>query len=148
MSINGTEYNLTNSYETTFQTGVDDIPPIEVNSNEITVAFISDIDNACEVYDIMLNGGLAKLAYSQNQNETITTNVNISKGITITVEDEEVKFVANNSGIKTVNTRTNDPITTFTDSGMVTNNAEITDSAKIVGIYRQKVGNQIWDSMI
>ena len=145
--INGTEYELENG-SNTFQTGVGNISPIQINSNQVTIGFSSTIANACEIYDIMLNAGTVKLAYSQNQNETVTNTVNISKGITITASDKDVKFVATPDGIRIKNTNTNNDVTYFTDKGMVTDNATINDSAEIVGIYRQKVGNQIWDSMI
>jgi len=147
--INDKEYALTATEDyTLFQTGIEPIEPIVINTNQITVGFSSTIDNACEIYDIMLNVGTVKLAYSQNQNETVTNTVNISKGITITVSDKEVQFTANNDGIRTINTRTNEEITKFTDIGMETPQAKISDSAEIVGIYRQRVGNQIWDSML
>ena len=146
--INGNEYPLTSNYFTLFQTGVDDIDPIQISANEITVEFISDTDDACEIYDIMLNAGQVKLAYSQNQNETVTNTVNISKGITITASDQDVKFVATPDGIRIKNKDTNAIVTDFTDEGMTTDNAKIKYTADIVGIYRQKVGDQIWDSML
>lgn len=144
--INETEYELDGSG--TFQTGVDDIAPIQINSNQITVGFSSTIANACEIYDIMLNAGAVKLAYSQNQNETITNTVNISKGITIDADGENVRFVAVPRGISVKNKTTNADVVFFKDTGMVTDNAKINYSAEIVGIYRQKVGDQIWDSML
>ena len=134
-TITGTVYNL------------DYINPIQISANQITVEFVSDTDDACEIYDIMLNAGAVKLAYSQNQNETVTNTVNISKGITITASDQNVKFVATPDGIRIKNKNSDATVTYFTDEGMETDNAVIKDSAKIVGIYRQKVGNQIWDSM-
>ena len=90
--INGVEYPLTESDYTLFQTGQNNIPAIQINANQITIGFESDIADACEIYDIMLNAGTVKLAYSQNQNETVTNTVNISKGITITASDKNVKL--------------------------------------------------------
>lgn len=145
--INENEYELDNDGNF-FQTGIGNISPIQINSNQITVGFSSTIANACEIYDIMLNAGTVKLAYSQNQNETVTNTVNISKGITITASDKDVKFVATPDGIRIKNINTNNDVTYFTDKGMETDNALIKDGAEIVGIYRQKVGNQIWDSMV
>lgn len=145
--INGTEYVLDEDY-TMFQTGIGEIEPIQINANQITIGFESDIADACEVYDIMLNAGQVKLAYSQNQNETVTNTVNISKGITIEANDTNVKFSATPDGIRIKNKNTNATVTYFTDRGTETNNLIAKDSADIVGIYRQKVGNQIWDSFI
>lgn len=145
--INGNEYELDDD-GSFFQTGIGNINPIVINSNQITVGFQSDIANACEIYDIMLNAGQVKLAYSQNQNETVTNTVNISKGITIEASDTNVKFVATPDGIRIKNKSSNNTVTYFTDKGTETNNLVAKDSAEIVGIYRQKVGNQIWDALI
>ena len=147
VKINNVAYTLDEDSDTLFQTGVDGIDPINVTSNKIKVEFISNIDNACEIYDIMLNIGTIKLAYSQNANETITDTVNISKGITITSSVSEVKFTANNDGIRT-KTLQGQEITTFTAAGMTTKQAVIENQAQIVGILRQRVGDQVWDSLI
>lgn len=148
VKINDKIYPLTEtSNYTLFQTGINGIDAIIVNANSIKVEFISDSNDACEIYDIMLNIGTIKLAYSQNANETITDTVNISKGITITSSTSEVKFTANNYGISTKTLQGQD-ITTFTYKGMTTKEAVISDGAEIVGILRQKVDDQIWDSMI
>ena len=146
--INGVEYPLVEEDYTLFQTGVDNIDPIQITTNNITIAFESNIDNACEIYDLMLNAGPVKLAYSQNQNETVSNTVNISKGITIEASDENVKLSATPTGIRIKNKDTDETVTFFTDKGTETDNLTVNDSAEIVGIYRQRVGNQIWDSMI
>ena len=148
VKIDTKEYALTETTNyTLFQTGVDNIDAIRVTSNSITISFISDTDNSCEIYDIMLNSGTIKLAYSQNSNEVITNTVNISKGITITASDKDVKFVATPEGIKTKTLQDTD-ITTFTYKGMTTKEAVIENQAEIVGILRQRVGDQVWDSLI
>ena len=148
VKIDNKEYALTETTNyTLFQTGVDNIDAIRVTSNSITISFISDTANSCEIYDIMLNSGTIKLAYSQNSNEVITNTVNISKGITITASDKDVKFVATPEGIKTKTLQDAD-ITTFTYRGMTTKEAVIENQAEIVGILRQRVGDQVWDSLI
>ena len=147
VKINDKEYVLDETRFTLFQTGIEGIDPINITSNTIRVSFISDLDDACEIYDIMLNSGTIKLAYSQNPNEVVTNTVNIQKGITITSSTSEIKFTANNDGIRT-KTLNNDVITEFTDKGMTTKEATITDQALIVGILRQRVGDQVWDSLI
>lgn len=148
VKINDKEYNLTEtSNYTLFQTGVDNIDAINITSNSITVSFISNSVNSCEIYDIMLNSGTIKLAYSQNANEVITDTVNISKGITITSSTSEVKFTANNDGIRTKTLR-DEIITEFTDKGTKTKEIIVEDQATIVGILRQRVGDQVWDSLI
>lgn len=153
VKINNKQYELSNDTYSLFQTGVKDeqgvyiTEPIIVNDNHLKIEFITDINNSCEIYDIMCNFGSIKLAYSQNQNETVTDTVNISKGITITSSESEVKFTANNDGIRT-KTLNNEVITKFTDKGLDTKEATIKEEATIVGILRQKVGEQVWDSLI
>ena len=147
VKINDKEYELENTNYTTFQTGIGNIDPINITANSIKVEFISDTVNSCEIYDIMLNSGTIKLAYSQNANEVRTDTVNISKGIEIISSTSEVKFTANNDGIRT-KTLNGDIITEFTDKGTKTKELVVDDQAIIVGILRQRVGDQVWDSLI
>lgn len=154
VTINDNTYNLDSETLTQFYTGKMDSEtgayitlPIEVNASHITIKFETDTDDSVEVYDLMCNKGEVKLAYSQNQNETITDTVNISKGITITSSVEKVKFKANATGIKTLDENDN-TLTEFTEKGMTTKEAIVENEATIVGILRQRVGDQIWDSFI
>lgn len=158
--VNGKEYELTETETfTLFQTGIKDsetgeyiTDPIIVGTNFLKVEFITDIDDSCVIYDIMCNVGTVRLAYSQNANESTTDTVNISKGITITSSVSNIKFVANYNGIYTLPKNSSvgkaDSITEFTDKGMKTKTAVVENEAQIVGILRQRVGDQIWDSMI
>jgi hypothetical protein len=115
-----------------------------VNTKNINVSFTTDINNSCEIYDLMVNAGEVKLAYSQNQNETTTSTVNISKGITITSSDNaNVKFKADFDGIRTLD-KNNVEITKFTDTGLTTKEATITGKSQIVGTLWQEVGEQTW----
>lgn len=135
--INDVEYSLSELERTEF------LQTIQVTTKHINIKFITDIDNSCEVYDLMVNAGSVKLAYSQNQNETTTDSVNISKGITITSSDLDVTFKANADGIRTLD-KNNNEITKFTDTGMTTKKAVIQDTSQIVGILFQEVGSQTW----
>lgn len=135
--INDVEYPLNNVGDTEF------IQIIEVNSQHINIKFYCSIDDGCEIYDLMVNAGEVKLAYSQNQNETTTDTVNISKGITITSSNLDVKFKADADGIRTLDN--NDvEITKFTDTGMKTKEAIIEGKSQIVGTLWQEVGSQTW----
>ena len=151
--INETEYELTELEKTDFYTGQKNsdgeyiINPLEVNANHITIKFISDTNNALEVWDLMVNKGSEKVVWTQNENETTTDTVNISKGITITSSELDVQFKANADGIRTLDKNGN-KLTDFTDKGMTTKEATIENEANIVGILRQKVDDQIWDSFI
>ena len=147
--INGVEYPLTQTTDTEFVTGYKDTEghyvtqPLEVSNREIMVKFYTDADNACEIYDLMVNAGTVKLAYSQNQNETKTDTVNISKGITITSTDTDTIFKANADGIRTLN-QNNNVLTEFTDTGMKTKKMEVNEEAQICGTLIKEVANQTW----
>ena len=151
--INDVEYELTQLEKTEFCTGQKNsdedyiVYPLEVSSNHITIKFVSDTDNALEVWDLMVNKGSEKVVWTQNENETTTDTVNISKGISITSSDLDVQFKANADGIRTLDKNGNE-LTKFTDKGMTTKEAVVENEANIVGILRQRVEDQIWDSFI
>lgn len=152
--INDVEYLLDSLEFKQFYTGQKDeesneyiTQPINVTTNHLKIEFRCDTNNAVEIYDLMANKGTIKLAYSQNQNETTTDTVNISKGITITSSNMDVEFKANADGIRTLDKNGNKK-TEFTDKGMITEEAEIKTEATIVGILRQRVNDQVWDSFI
>lgn len=117
--------------------------PVEVTTNHIRITFKCDVDNAVEIYDLMCNKGIVKLAYSQNENETTTETVNISKGITITSTNMETIFKANANGIKIL-TLQNATIAYFTDKGLSTKELIVEDEAQICRTLIQNVGDQTW----
>lgn len=145
IAINDKEYELknTNSVEL-FQTGVDDIDPINILDNHITLSFISDTDNAAEIYDIMGNAGSVKLAYSQNQNETVTDTVNIGKGISITSSNSKVKLIANHNEICIKNTQTNEKPFNFNENGGEAKNMVVKDEFQHSNLLDKKVDDQVW----
>ena len=149
--INDKEYQLDSTDYKQFYTGEQNsetneyiTEPIVVTSGHINIKFKCDADNGVEVYDLMCNKGSVKLAYSQNQNETTTDTVNISKGITITSSnDENVKFKADYDGIRILN-KNGDVKTRFTDKGMETDEAIIRYKEQTCGTLIQEVGEQTW----
>lgn len=137
VNINGVEYELTGDNDTEF------VQTIEVTSQYINAIFECDIDNGYEIYDLMVNSGNTKFAYGQNQNETTTDTVNISKGITITSSDTDTVFKANSDGIRTLD-GSGRVLTQFTDTGMITKKMVVENEAQIAGVLIQPVGNQTW----
>ena len=155
--INGKTYNLDSENFIEFYTGKKDddgnyiIDPIEVTSNQIDIKFSCDTDDAVEIYDLMCNRGEVKAVWVQNENETTTDTVNISQGITIISNVKNTKFKADADGVRIFDkndTTNSNPITEFTDKGMTTKEAIVENQATIVGILRQKVGDQVWDCLI
>ena len=153
VKINDIEYNLNELTDTEFVTGQTNnegeyiTQPLVVSSQHINIQFISDTNNACEIYDIMVNAGTVKLAYSQNQNETTTDTVNISKGITINSSTTSTTFKANARGIKTID-KNNNTLTEFTDTGMTTKEQIVKNKAQICNVLIQPIGNQTWFTKI
>ena len=148
--INDKEYQLDSTKLKQFYTGEQDnetkeyiTQPVEVTTNHIRITFKCDVDNAVEIYDLMCNKGIVKLAYSQNENETTTETVNISKGITITSTNMETIFKANANGIKIL-TLQNATIAYFTDKGLSTKELIVEDEAQICRTLIQNVGDQTW----
>lgn len=135
--INNNEYSLENTDVTEF------VQTINVNTGYINIKFVSDTDNSCEIYDLMVNVGNGKMPYSQNQNETTTDTVNISKGITITSSDTNTKFKADSDGTRIFNTETNEIKSEFTDKGMKTDELEA-NKGTIGGLLIQDVDGQTW----
>ena len=150
VKINDKTYSLDQTTDTEFITGQDNIDELLVTSQTIKVQFISDMDDACEVYDLMVNSGNVQLAYSQNQNETTTDTVNISEGITITSSNNEnIVFKANYDGVR-IYDKTNmaTPITKFTDKGTETKELIVTGKSEISGLLIQDMGDQTWITKI
>ena len=148
--INDKEYQLDSTKLKQFYTGEQNnetkeyiTQPVEVTTNHIRITFKCDVDNAVEIYDLMCNKGIVKLAYSQNENETTTETVNISKGITITSTNMETIFKANANGIKIL-TLQNATIAYFTDKGLSTKELIVEDEAQICRTLIQNVGDQTW----
>ena len=138
--INGTEYALTETNNTEFELGLD------VTSQYINIKFISNTNDSCKVYDLMVNYG-SKMAYSQNQNETTTDTVNISKGITITSSDTNTRFKADSDGTRIFNTESNEIKSEFTDKGMKTDELEA-NKGTIAHLLIQDVDGQTWISRV
>ena len=149
VKINGKQYNLDSIEVKQFYTGEKDnngeyiIEPLEVTSRHLKIDFFCNVDNGLEIYDLMVNKGSVKLAYSQNENEVTTDTVNISKGITITSSNMETKFKANADGIRV--TKLNDDVVSyFTDKGLNTKEAIVEDEANICRTMIIEVGDQTW----
>lgn len=141
--INDIEYNLTEMDDTDFK------QTIEVSSQHINIKFVNDVNNSFIIYDLMANKGDIDLPYTQNQNETTTDTVNISKGITITSTTEETTFRANADGVRIyANNDLINPKTKFTDKGTETDYLKAKEEAEIVDLLIQRVGNHTWITKI
>ena len=149
VKINDVEYPLESMEYEQFYSGKKDengeyiVPPIEVTSRHFKIEFLCDMEDGLEIYDLMVNKGSVKLAYSQNENEVTTDTVNISKGITITSSNMETKFKADADGIR-ITKLNNETVSYFTEKGLETKEAVIEDEANICKTIVIDVGNQTW----
>lgn len=149
VKINDVEYPLESMEYEQFYSGKKDengeyiVPPIEVTSRHFKIEFLCDMEDGLEIYDLMVNKGSVKLAYSQNENEVTTDTVNISKGITITSSNMETKFKADADGIR-ITKLNNETVSYFTEKGLETKEAVIEDEANICKTIVIDVGDQTW----
>lgn len=137
--INGDDDVLDGTSDTTY------VKTIDVTTGNIEVGFVCDVDNGCEIYDLMVNSGDSAMIYAQNQNETTTDTVNISKGITIASSDTNTTFKADSDGVRTYNNNNlNEPVVEFTDQGTKTKDLTATGKAIIGNLLIEDVGEQTW----
>lgn len=149
VKINDVEYPLESMEYEQFYSGKKDengeyiVPPVEVTSRHFKIEFLCDMDDGLEIYDLMVNKGSVKLAYSQNENEVTTDTVNISKGITITSSNMETKFKADADGIR-ITKLSDETVSYFTEKGLETKEAVIEEEANICKTIVIDVGDQTW----
>lgn len=147
--INGKEYQLNSTTLKEFYTGEKNekneyiTEPIVVTAGHLKIQFKCNTNGGVEIYDLMANKGNIKLAYSQNQNETTTETVKISKGITITSTNMETIFKANANGIRILSLQ-NEKIAYFTDKGLSTKELIVENKAQMCSTLISEVGDQTW----
>ena len=141
VTINGEQEELTAENYTEY------VKTIQVSNGTIDLAFETNTNNSCIVYDLMVNVGETKLPYNQNQNETTTDSVKISKGITIQSSDTNTEFKADSDGIR-IKDNLDNTTTNFTNVGMETKQAKITNQADITRTLWQRVNGQTWISWL
>ena len=132
--INNTSYDLEESdNEKLFEL------PIQVNGRNIEIKFTCDTNSGYAVYELMVNAGETKAVYSQNQNETTTSTVNISKGIEVINSNINAKTRIDADGQRTFNMTTNEVVNRNTDQGTETKTLIVNEKANIVGMIVQNV---------
>ena len=143
VKINGEEIVLDKYTWTDFSKTID------VNSNYIEIQFLSNVDGALYVADLMCNIGEEASIWTQNPNETRTDTVKIGKGIEITASNTDTKLKADADGVRIVQA-SNDKnvVAEFTDKGTETKEIIVKGEAQITGLLFQKVGNQVWISSL
>jgi len=145
VEINGVQYILDNTNWSTF------VQTINVVNNTIDFKFVSDTDNALEVYDLLGNIGTEKEIWTQNPNEIRTDTVQIGKGIQVNSSSSNITTRIDNDGHRiydSPNISTARIITEMTDKGIETEGIIAREDSQISGMYLQKVDNQVWISSL
>lgn len=145
VEINGVQYILDNTNWSTF------VQTINVVNNTIDFKFVSDTDNALEVYDLLGNIGTEKEIWTQNPNEIRTDTVQIGKGIQVNSSSSNITTRIDNDGHRiydSPNISTARIITEMTDKGIETEGIIAREDSQISGMYIQKVDNQVWISSL
>lgn len=121
---------------------------ISVTSNDISISFYTDTNNAVYIADLMGNIGDDKLTWEQNANETYTDTVQIGKGIQVNSSETNTYTRIDSDGNRVFNKATGKVISEFTDKGMETQDMVVNGKAEIAGMLIQKVGSQTWLSSL
>ena len=92
--------------------------------------------------EVIVEGNINSLTYSQNNNEIKTDTVEISEGIKITSTATDSIFRANADGIRTEN-KLGEVTTEFLDNGMKTTDLEA-DKGIVANLLITEVSGQVW----
>ncbi len=140
VTINNKVYDLEQTAdETLFEL------PITVTAKNIEVKFSCDTNSGYAVYELMVNAGETKAVYSQNQNETTTSTVNISKGIEVINSNINAKTRIDADGQRTINLTTDEVVNRNTDQGTDTKTLTVHEEANIVGMFVKEIKkDHIW----
>ena len=121
---------------------------LEIYDNYFRIEFISDSNNACYISDLLLIIGEAKQAWTQNINETTTDTVTIGQGIRVDSSSTNTYTRIDSDGNRTFNKATNEVVMEATDKGVSAENLVVRTQAEITGILQQKVGDQVWATLL
>ena len=121
---------------------------LEIYDNYFRIEFISDSNNACYISDLLLIIGQAKQAWTQNINETTTDTVTIGQGIRVDSSSTNTYTRIDSDGNRTFNKATNEVVMEATDKGVSAENLTVRTQAEITGILQQKVGDQVWATLL
>lgn len=136
--INGEEQELAES-EGSFE------KTIHLDSTNITIDFLSSVDNGYAIYDLMLNKGNVASSYTQHANETTTDTVRIGKGISVESNSTDTTTKVDSDGFRvTSKGNQSDILLRATDTGTFTKTLEVLIWASIVNLYFQEVDGQTW----
>lgn len=122
--------------------------PLYINDHTFRIEFISDTNNSCLISDLLLVTGSYMQDWSQNQNETDTSTVQIGKGIQVNSDVMNTYTRIDADGNRTFNKTTGDPVVVNTDKGTETENIEVRTQAKITGLLQQKKDDQVFVNIL
>lgn len=122
----------------------------KVTNNYFRIEFNSNADDAALISDLILNQGIVRMIWSQNQDETMTDTVSIGKGIKVSNSAMRVYTKIDADGNRIYGTNadgsidTTQLITEMTDEGVVSKAIRVKEDAKINDLLIIKVNDQVW----
>lgn len=115
-----------------------------IETNEIEVSFVGDVETTGYIYDLILNEGLDKKEWEQNQDETTTDTVKIGKGIEVSSTSQNTTSRMDADGFRIISNQNNQEVLYATDKGIVTRELTSTSNSNINGLMFIKIGSQVW----
>lgn len=146
VTVNGQTVNLLESHENN-----EVHMELSVDIGSITIEMASDLDDAFEIYDLMLNVGEVAMEWTQNANETISDTVNISSGIEVISNTTNTKTRMDSDGFRVLNEAGEAILRATCEDGEANvQTAYLTsvNGARISGLSIQKVESEVWISGI
>lgn len=115
---------------------------IQVNSNQLTIEFTSDTDDACTIVNLMANQGETPSVWCLAPGETWDEYVRIGRGIEIGNQNTKVVFKALADHIGFKSNTTGEFVSIFTEVGLETDELNVKNKAEIVKLLIQDISNQ------
>lgn len=121
---------------------------IKIKDNNFRIEFVSNDNNSCLISDLILSVGATRQVWTQNQNETISDEVSIGRGIKVanSAMDTFTKIDADGNRIYNMDIYGNpkDIVTEMTDKGIETDEILVRNEATINLLFISQVGDQVW----
>ncbi len=134
--------NLTETNWTVFER------ELNITDNHFRIEFYSNDNNSCWISDLILSAGSKRQVWSQNQNETMSDDVSIGKGITVksSVLKTFSKMDADGNRIFNMNLdgTPKEVVCEMTPDGVKSKDLIIKNTATINTLFIGPVGDQTW----
>lgn len=142
LTINGVEHTI--SHQDMEESTTQFLNTFEVTTNVINISFVGDLANTGYIYDLMLNEGVDRKEWEQNQDETTTDTVKIGRGVEVSSTSQNTISRMDADGFRIISNQNNQEVLYATDKGIVTRELTSTSDSNINGLMFIRTGNQVW----